>query len=327
MKKPRCMLDAMTDAIGPSSEEARLLSALDAEIDPMVTSNGPVTDQLLFHYTDAHGFAEIVQKQELWATHFRYLNDSKEVLHGEEIIEDEARKLAQKEEDGLPSAFAHDLVQLYSSYRLSEKADIFIASLSEEGDQLSQWRGYGGRGAGYALGFSHSQRAVAEPGDERYATVIYRCSYDEATFRSRVSKIVHDAAVSLFKYGVQFKTEEGKKRALATAMASLLRKLAPESSFLKHHSFREEAEWRIVAMSLPTARTTFPEFRQANVALVPFSRLPLNCDRGHGCLTLKKVVVGPAADFSRASLAARMLVSKHGYDPDIVVRSEIAFRG
>ena len=41
----------------------------------------------LYHYTDAKGFFGVVEaKVALWATHFRFLNDSGEVAFGDAVV-------------------------------------------------------------------------------------------------------------------------------------------------------------------------------------------------------------------------------------------------
>jgi hypothetical protein len=37
---------------------------------------------ILYHYTTLDGFVGIIEKQEIWASHVRYMNDSEEVSHG-----------------------------------------------------------------------------------------------------------------------------------------------------------------------------------------------------------------------------------------------------
>ncbi len=46
----------------------------------------PAEHEILYHYTDAGGFAEIVRNRKLWATDIRFLNDPLELRYGWEAL-------------------------------------------------------------------------------------------------------------------------------------------------------------------------------------------------------------------------------------------------
>ncbi len=73
------------------SKSARaLVAAMEGEL-----FQAPVDEKppILFHYTTASALHSIFSSRQLWATHFRYLNDPSELLHGEEIFFREAKTL------------------------------------------------------------------------------------------------------------------------------------------------------------------------------------------------------------------------------------------
>src|SRR4051812_47009505 len=73
--------------------ERAILDEMEAELfKPLPDEVPPV----LYHYTTPHGFHEIVSKKEIWATHFKYLNDPLELRHGEEILFREAKVLREE---------------------------------------------------------------------------------------------------------------------------------------------------------------------------------------------------------------------------------------
>ena len=41
----------------------------------------------IYHYTDLNGLLGIVGSNSLWATHFSFLNDSNELIHGMNCLE------------------------------------------------------------------------------------------------------------------------------------------------------------------------------------------------------------------------------------------------
>jgi len=138
----------------------------------------------LFHYTGVDGLEGILRSQCLWATHWQYLNDAKELDHfavvlpqlikpgrirllNERASQDEhvrswvnanggADLLCEKESQGLALALRHSVVNPDPAEQIFE---FFVTSLcTAEGAQvgvrthglLSQWRYYGKQG-GYAI--------------------------------------------------------------------------------------------------------------------------------------------------------------------------------
>ena len=97
---------------------------------------------VLYHYTSQRGLLGIIEKKKLWATHIRYLNDSKEFDYALEL----ARKLLRKERDSgdeQRTRFAEKgLAQLNNSLDINTPFTVYVASFSRNHDQLSQWRAY-----------------------------------------------------------------------------------------------------------------------------------------------------------------------------------------
>jgi hypothetical protein len=105
----------------------------------------------LYHYTDASGALGILSGNEIWASDAFFLNDSSELQFGLDIIYDvwkEARRLVRSAKqaewlDGLLGLMHQQFADVYSTY---------LSCFCEEGNLLSQWRGYGKIGTGFALG-------------------------------------------------------------------------------------------------------------------------------------------------------------------------------
>ena len=129
----------------------------------------------LYHYTDGGGLLGILDNCTLWATHAAYLNDAEETVYGLENVVRELKRLGR--EFSIPPELNDNeiwppvaqnavirwltlkviiaLVQTLAKDRVSflqGYAGPFVTCLSEQRDQLSQWRGYSGEG-GYAIRF------------------------------------------------------------------------------------------------------------------------------------------------------------------------------
>jgi hypothetical protein len=121
---------------------------------------------IVYHYTDTQAFAGIVEKAELWATDFRYLNDSRELRYAWDPFVAKLRQLSS-EPGEYSEAYAAQLkaLELMKSTDLMEFDDsVFVACFTELRDAVSQWSRYGANGHGIALGFdSEAIRGVDVP--------------------------------------------------------------------------------------------------------------------------------------------------------------------
>jgi hypothetical protein len=110
---------------------------------------------IVYHYTDTKAFAGIVEKAALWATDFRYLNDSRELRYAWDPFVATLRRRASEPGD-YSEAYAAQLkaLELMESIDLMGFDDsMFVACFTELRDVVSQWSRYGANGHGIALGF------------------------------------------------------------------------------------------------------------------------------------------------------------------------------
>lgn len=201
----------------------------------------------LYHYTDATGALGILSAGQVWFTHFEYLNDR---LEGHYFVEVLRRWLARPGEGAERAVWAR-LVVAQGLSLLRSFGTPYVFSLSEDRDSLSQWRGYGGDGAGYAVGF-----------DGQALKSILRPKSRPPTFaRVDTVKVVYDEDEQhrlLTRFAERWPSDGDRLHDVATAA---LAELVFAPSF-KHPAFREEREWRVVlaGQGVEMART------QPNVA-------------------------------------------------------------
>ena len=107
----------------------------------------------LYHYTTAQGLLSMVKSGHIWATESRYMNDPREFVHGAEVLLWVIDRLLARKN---PLKALFEVREQVAATRHGEAAERphFLRVVSaREGDLLSQWRGYGDSGGGYALGF------------------------------------------------------------------------------------------------------------------------------------------------------------------------------
>lgn len=143
----------------------------------------------LFHYTSLDGLAGIVNSRSIWASKISHLNDAAEFL----LTLDRAQRLVRKLE--VVGWIEEELLNLLDALRHGP-GNLFVFSLTENGDQLSQWRGYTSPGSGYSIGFSRQFLAAA---CRSWNLTLGPCCYESETQHRIVEDIVTAAVKSRLK--------------------------------------------------------------------------------------------------------------------------------
>lgn len=212
---------------------------------------------ILFHYCPTASFHAIVQSHTLWLSSVSLSNDTMEG----KIVANAIARLAEK--DSLDQHSAH---RLQMAVEASEKIiDGLAFCLSEDGDLLSQWRGYSANATGVAIGFSTeyltklSQTRLGKP---EPGFTLQKVEYDPSAHEARVEptyrgiKQLISTGVfrnpSLLELRIKQSNEEAQQEeaAIREAQAELplrLLSLLPELFRRKAYAFREEREWRLIS--------------------------------------------------------------------------------
>ncbi|GGF18191.1 DUF2971 domain-containing protein [Subtercola lobariae] len=247
-------------------------------------------DDLVYHYTDANGLKGILDSGKFWATDMQYLNDSAELtLLQVEAIE-ELRSYASIH---LQHA---EIIELAIPMLPLESGSHYSISFSEDPDSLSQWRGYGGV-QGYAIGFSKDSLARVAQNDDDGAR-FGSCEYDPTVRAAQISKTVRDAISMLNdETAMHSPTWGGAPAELAVNVAGGFGAVAP---FIKHESFHEEHEFRIVVHSVSGGRI---RVRNRSGELVPYIEVsaPVGTSGSEVASMngLRSIVIGPTATRKR----------------------------
>jgi hypothetical protein len=241
----------------------------------------------LFHYTDVGAVKAILEKRELWLTDLRFLNDAQELNDGVVYISDALRKLG-KTSAWRDKYFDESISQLTSSFddHISIWIDdepTFVCSFSSAGNQLSQWRAYGG----YAIEFD---RELLGSDLE-----LFDCVYDVAEKVEIAQDMVSTAIDGL---AADFRLYDGLA---GPDSLDFLTSLIRTASIFKNKSFYEEREVRcVVDLSIPHKNL---RFRQRGNILVPYTiaSFSLEC--------VKAIHIGPMRDQELAYISMIALVS------------------
>ncbi|MNE65314.1 hypothetical protein D3C80_1607860 [compost metagenome] len=178
---------------------------------------------------------------------------------------------------------------------------------------MSQWRGYGDFGRGYAVGFKLKGKPHPQIGS--LVDVIYGTDKLEE---------LYDYLSDIF-----FNSIEKWETIICDEAARLLKYIG---SCFKDCRYSEERESRIVSSYLKSENYLFQneaplKFRARNGEIVPY--MPMSLDflmaNETAKLPISRIIVGPGLNFNRAHSAISRLLDEHGYDGIEVVRSQIPF--
>jgi hypothetical protein len=276
---------------------------------------------ILYHYTTLNGLKGIVESKSLWLTKAAYLNDSSELKLAIHLFQHHAELFANRYSTSHPD-YAKLLKKAAFQLDSFRNTNICLASFCEDGDLLSQWRGYTNSGTGVALGFS----GIAL---ERINTsgwgMLLRCIYGT----EQHVQVIHDLIKALIdsyevcKKNCSTDKLESVAEDLIGYFSTTFLRVAP---VLKNKHFAEEKEWRIV--TLPQ-KITDPKFHSmiSNDRVSQYYVYNMQPAESGQHDFLNKMVLGPAPDTELLSDAIWTLCFKQEVGLKSLEYSRIPFRG
>lgn len=270
----------------------------------------------LYHYTSHEGLLGIVKNKEIWATDADYLNDSKELYLAFDIARNKlnARKKSTNREE--QELFNNMLLMMDC---LEGKNSICVCSFSEANNLLSQWRAYC-RGGGYTIGFrSKDLKNMAEL--QRF--VLVRCEYDREKQKEIINDII-DYYRDLFWQEGEKGVSYGINNLRGAISLNFISTLIRFGLILKHESFKEEKEWRLISDDHISNNTSHMECRVGRSMLIPYFRF--NLEELWKKQQFLKVTIGPGLFSEKSVKAVRNLLILSGHKHPGVEMSTIPYR-
>jgi len=282
---------------------------------------------ILYHYTSMSALLSIIETGRIRATHFRYLNDSSEVTTMLDAVQ---KRLTERIRLEASADRSRELRELADAMKSRKVINEFVASFSEHGDDLSQWRSYchdGGVSLGFASGALRSQW-VSNPDPSGGKPWWVGGSLKKVRY---LGGEISDGLDSIIDNTLELgRTLDGKegffgKIERIEATRALLTLLAP---LYKHHAFHHECEWRMI-LRKPHKPMPGQRFRVGASTLVPYIEVDLNRDLEFKLsekYMLNKVVIGPTPNPQLSKDAIQNLFAAKGHPEVVVEISSIPYR-
>ncbi len=262
----------------------------------------------------------MVAEKTLWATNIEYLNDTSEFKHGENVILETLKrwKRRQKSQFGDRAKF-FELID--NAPEFFNAADLFVISLTEKRDQLSQWRGYTQKNSGYSIGFDTDQLQTLGWAIDKMQLV--KCLYDEKLQRSFADKLIH-GCLERFEQRLSQSNDKMTIRGLQPEIVELQVFSTFVAASMKNAAFSEECEWRLLGLRRDPSKLFF---RSGTSSLIPYIQIKWrDADKNSDSNPIRSITVGPCPNPDLSTKAVNRLLASQELGGVTVHKSKIPYK-
>jgi hypothetical protein len=272
----------------------------------------------LYHYTSRAGFLGILEKRAVFASHVRYLNDANEIAL--------AVRLAQEQIIRRFNSSTGEEKKLYDQLKqwlwtLESQIHVFVFSMTQNGDLLSQWRAYCKPNDGYSIGFASQKLSLHATSKSTF--FLSPCVYKTEEHTLIISELIDDVR-DMF----HTKRASGSQldSALSAATASFVISFLVAAPVIKDPAFHEEQEWRLLSWlnyaSLSDQRVSY---RDGRTLLIPYVVVELAPESEQ--LPINEIIIGPSSHREIEATAVMGYLIKSNTIDRTVKLSAVPFRG
>jgi len=188
----------------------------------------------------------------------------------------------------------------------------YVISFTELQDSLSQWRAYCPSTGDYAIGFPAKQIISVSP-NQQFKLV--KCIYDWQIQVTILNEFI-DCFVRRYKAeDIQAKNDSEVQLFLSSCRDVL----GQVALIMKHNSFAEEKEWRLISFGMLESNNSSISFRASAMGIIPYYKFNLTDSTFPDLLNAADVIqggnlvirTGPSPDPNNRARAAQYLVMHH----------------
>jgi hypothetical protein len=272
---------------------------------------------VLYHYTNDAGLAGIMESGQLWFSDIFALNDPSELRHGLGIAIDLLKSRATHARPEI-ATFASMLERFDIDAGIEAAGHFFICCFSADGDDLGQWRAYADNGQGFTLGFDTT--ILEDAFTKRKGKPIKHHSSFHVTYHDNELTRIQTELVDLVDPLISLpRTARVRGDHLHAYMMDLLvyhsMDVIRGVMFFKHEAYRNEKEYRFQQLFRRDKPAPDVKYRRRGTSLVRYREFDWRKRAPH---SLKKIVIGPAADRTKAARFAKDCLAAFHPDPDSI---------
>jgi hypothetical protein len=270
-------------------------------------------ENLIYHYCSVETFYAIICNKKLWLSDSSYMNDKYEIIWTNNVVLEVIETLKYRFQDNQEKLTKLDeFKEIYNS--LENKKHYFI-SFSQDGDLLSQWRGYGDDAYGVSIGFEINN--------------VYKKEHLAGQIGDELNIITpdKDLGYEYIDYNIHASIEKGildilSDNSIYHLWSVILKESATAS---KHPSFQEEQEVRITYTHEDNfskdERLSDKKFRAKNGELIPYYEFDFTRDES---LLINNIVLGSKCKLNESDLSD--FLKSNGFEDIDIIRSESSYR-
>jgi hypothetical protein len=285
-------------------------------------------NEIVYHYTDLNTLINIIEKQTLWATSTKFLNDTNELKHGIKLIDEVSTQLISDKNLKIIRQLSNELEQLNAE-------DKFVVCFSQNGDLLSQWRAYAKDGQGISIGFHRTwlNSTFIQKVQGKYII------YNEDKQRTIIRRILE---ISLKFFLDRKDIFDWRPYPIENIIAkSILELLAGVITDYKDSSFSEELEYRIqlsLSGKIKQEKLEKIKYRSNGKLIIPYIELETKFNfydklNSPGAptiiidkLEIEEIIIGPSLDFDSVKSGLSQLLKTNKYENVEIKPSNIPYR-
>lgn len=268
-----------------------------------------VRDKVLYHYTKSNGINGIMNNKCFWATKNDFLNDPKEFLYVNKILNKILINYIGND----------DKIRMFlEDVNNSGNSEYFVLSFSCCRDSITMWAEFGNAN-GYNIGFDSRKiiKRIDEANEVEYHGLVI---YD----RDKQVKYIHEFMEQFIEEFPQFtdmvdkgyndrNDEEYRKMCI-----SFSDKISVYSMFFKAEAFSQEKEYRFVFAKKADTKV---HFRVREGYIIPYIEVPLSTE----ILPVNEIVVAPKNHIDLAKKGMDYMMKALNYDVPVTL-SDIKLR-
>ncbi len=266
-----------------------------------------IPEETLYHYSTFSGLLGIIDRRALWSSDIRYMNDSAELKHTADLIQVEITRRIMKGHDN-PTLLSQFLD--WVTHRITNGRMLFGSSFRAHGNLLSQWRGYSKVGKGVSIGFDPDYILECA---KAQSFQVGKCIYNPTSQRNLIKKVI-DGVEKLAAEHLKISHKEQEIQAYSYIFEQIESDLLRIAAILKHPSFQEEDEWRLVSPVVTDYVNSPVLFREGRSMLVPYVEFQL-LSKDKKPIDIEHMYLGPTSNIVISMNSLSMYLAKNGVKP------------